>query len=167
MAESRVRHCQEPLGPHLPWKLLRTSICPGTLQMVFSMMEVASGYCTLRLFFLQWIQVSLFPPATLPALSAPVTTPTAGGTYLLRRPFISFKRHGRKQRDWQGLWCSQAPRVDIWPEGLEGLYVLPWPHFQFLESNPVLAMRSIIYLTCPGLLLPITMNEDTGKLSSS
>lgn len=65
--------------------------------MVFSMTEVVSGYCTLRLFFLQWIQVSLFPPATLTVLPAPITTPTAGGTYLLRRSFISFKRHGRKQ----------------------------------------------------------------------
>ena len=77
---------------------MRTSVCPGTLQMVFSMMEVASGYCTLRLLFLQWIQVSLFPLATFTVLPAPITTPTADGTYLLRRPFISFKRHGRKQR---------------------------------------------------------------------
>ena len=72
-----------------------------------------------------------------------------------------------KKADWQGLWCSQAPHVDIWPEELEGLYVLPQPHLQSLENNPALAMHSIISLACPGLLFPITVDEDPGELSSS
>lgn len=57
-------------GPHLPWKLLSTSICPGTLQTVFNMVCVASGYCTLTLFFLKWTQVSLSPLAPCGALGA-------------------------------------------------------------------------------------------------
>lgn len=135
--------------------------------MVFSMMKVASGYCTLRLFFLQWIQVSLFPPATLPVLSAPITTPHRRWYSPAEEACHILQKTWKKAERLGGLWCSQAPRVDIWPEELEGLYVLPWPHFQFLQSNPVLAMHSIIYLTCPGLLFPITMKEDTGKLPSS
>lgn len=72
-------HYPEHLGPGLPWKRLSTSICPGTLQTVLSMVRVASGYCTLRLSFLRWIQVSL-SPLTLPAvLPAPITASTAGG----------------------------------------------------------------------------------------
>lgn len=52
--------------------------------------------------------------------------------------------------------------------GLEGLYdVFPRPCLQFPECNPVFWLYTVRYLTYPSLLLPITMNEDTGKLSCS
>lgn len=63
----------------------------------------------------QWILGLTVPSSHTQSSHCTHHHPTAGDT-LLRRSFISFKRHGRKQRDWQCLWCSQAPHVDIWPE---------------------------------------------------
>ena len=92
-------HCQEHLGPHyLPWKLLSTSICPGILQTVFSMVGVASGYCTLRLFFLQWTQVSLSPLAPLAVLPAPITSSTAGG-YVPAQEVLHILQKARKEEE--------------------------------------------------------------------
>lgn len=80
--------------PHLPWKLLSTSICPGTLQTVFSVMGVASGYCTLKLFFLQRGQLYLLSPlAPCEALPACIS----GGHIPVQRHLHILQKHGERE----------------------------------------------------------------------
>lgn len=64
-------------GLHLPWKLLSTSICPGTLHRVLiAAGRTTSGYCTLKLSFLQGIQthVPSASPCALPSPTSPTTS---------------------------------------------------------------------------------------------
>lgn len=97
--------------PHLPWKLLNTSICPGTLQTVLSKMGVASGYCTLKLFFLQRGQMLLTPLAPCEALPACTSGAHIPGLRLLH----VLRKHGEREVCYlvRNLGRPQTPCADM------------------------------------------------------
>lgn len=119
--------------PHLPWKLLSTSICPGTLQTVLSEMGVASGYCTLKLFFLQREQMLLTPLAPCEALPAC----TSGGHIPVQRLLHVLRKHGEREGCYILLGIWGIPKPPVWTflacraRRIHNAFL--WPSFQFSE----------------------------------
>lgn len=90
------------LGVRLPWKLLSTSICPGTRHTVLMATGRAiSGYCTQRLSFLQGTQAYVHSgsPCGPPSPSS-TTTPTEGDKVPGQGVLHILQTTGRRVKSW-------------------------------------------------------------------